>query len=58
LNADNEAYVMVKLFIDLLSADYALLGLELYSLLAEERAPVQTKLQGLGGVSHDCERSI
>ncbi len=58
LNADDDAHVVGKRFTDFLGADYAVLGLELYSLLAEEQAPVQTKMQGLDGVSHDCELSI
>ncbi len=58
LKADNQADVVGKKFTNFLGADYAALGLELYSLLADEPAPVQIKMQGLDGMSHDCELSV
>lgn len=58
LNADDEKQVIGMQFTDFLGADYAALGSELYELLTEEQAPVQTKMKALNGDSYDCEISI
>ncbi|MBC8241770.1 MAG: diguanylate cyclase [Alphaproteobacteria bacterium] len=58
LAAVDHADVVGKRFTDFLGADYAALGVELYSLLVDEQAPIQTKMQGLNGVSHNCELSV
>jgi len=58
LNAANYSDVVGKPFVDFLAPDYAALGPELYSLLVDENAPVETKIQGLNGATHDCELSV
>ncbi len=58
LNAGQQSAVIGKPFTDFLGADYAALGNELYGLLLEEQAPVQTKMKALDGASYDCELSV
>jgi len=58
LHAETPSQVIGRRFTDFLGSDYAALGVELYSLLVEENAPVQTKMKNMGGETYNCELSI
>lgn len=58
LNAQKDSEVVGRSFAEFLGPDYSVLGSELYSLLAEENTPVQTKMMDLNGASCDCEFSV
>ncbi len=58
LGADQLGDLVGQPFNRFLGDDYAALGLDIYPLLADEDAPVQTKMKGLDGGTHDCELSV
>ncbi len=58
LEADCVDAVIGQSFMQFLSPDYAMLGDDFFVLLAEERRPVQVKVIGVKGASHDCELTL
>lgn len=58
LGADRLEDIAGEPFSRFLGDDYAALGLDIYPLLADEDAPVQSKMKGLDGQAHDCELSV